>query len=421
MSTRGLLSAINRAAKAAEREQRRRQREADRSYKAAVREAERTRREDERAQKQLASARAAERKRLEKEAKQAHIAAMEAEVESLNLELAEMYDEIDSLLAETLEVDDFVDLEELRTEVRHPPFDRPELENPIPRPEAPEYPPRPQPVVPEKPSGLSALVDFGRHDKAVAAAKGAYERAMAAWREKKEEINRAFEDRLKAHRKQEVDREKALEVARAEYTRECEQRDADATRSNAELDKLIAELGYGVPEAVEEYISIVLSNSIYPECFPTSYEHSFSPEKAELSLRVEIPAPSEVPSVKHYKYIKAKDEIREVSLPKTATKKRYAAAVHQVALRTIHEVFEADRRGLIRTVSLVVGTDTIIPATGNQEFIPFVAVGAERDSFLEFDLSAVVPLATLEHLGGAVSKNPVELVAVDVAGIRGGE
>jgi len=38
--------------------------------------------------------------------------------------------------------------------------------------------------------------------------------------------------------------------------------------------------------------------------------------------------------------------------------------VHQVALRSFHEVFEADRRGLIRSISLEVGTETIDPATG---------------------------------------------------------
>ena len=47
-----------------------------------------------------------------------------------------------------------------------------------------------------------------------------------------------------------------------------------------------------------------------------------------------------------------------------------------------------------------------IPATGREGYIPFVAVGADRDSFLELDLSNVVPAATLSHLGAVVSKNP---------------
>ncbi|HSH58432.1 MAG TPA: hypothetical protein VK988_02100 [Acidimicrobiales bacterium] len=85
-------------------------------------------------------------------------------------------------------------------------------------------------------------------------------------------------------------------------------------------------------------------------------------------------------------------------------KQRYTRAVHQVALRSIHEVFEADRRGLIKTVSLEVGTNTTDRATGRAVYVPFVAAAAERDAFLAFDLAAVVPAATLEHLGAAVSK-----------------
>ncbi|HEY9564096.1 MAG TPA: hypothetical protein VIR30_10040, partial [Nocardioides sp.] len=91
---------------------------------------------------------------------------------------------------------------------------------------------------------------------------------------------------------------------------------------------------------------------------------------------------------------------------------------HQVALRTLHEVFEAERRGLIQSISLEVGTETTDPATGIQGYVPFVAVAAERATFMAFDLSEVVPAATLQHLGAAASKNPLGLVPADVSGIR---
>lgn len=87
-------------------------------------------------------------------------------------------------------------------------------------------------------------------------------------------------------------------------------------------------------------------------------------------------------------------------------------------MRTLHEVFEADRRGLIQSISLEVGTETVDPATGIEGYVPFVAVAAERDTFMAFDLSEVVPAATLEHLGAAVSKNPLGLVPADVSEIR---
>ncbi len=71
-----------------------------------------------------------------------------------------------------------------------------------------------------------------------------------------------------------------------------------------------------------------------------------------------------------------------------------------------------------KTVSLEVGTNTTDSATGKMGFIPLAAVAAEREAFLDFDLSAVVPKNTLEHLGAALSKNPHGLMAADRSGVR---
>lgn len=123
--------------------------------------------------------------------------------------------------------------------------------------------------------------------------------------------------------------------------------------------------------------------------------------------------------VKEYKYVKAKDEISSTALPVKAQKDRYAGAVTQVALRTLHEIFEADRGGKIYSIALMVGTEALSPATGLRETVPLVLVAADRQTFTRFDLSNVVPQATLEHLGAAVSKSPFDLVPADTSrGVR---
>jgi len=108
-------------------------------------------------------------------------------------------------------------------------------------------------------------------------------------------------------------------------------------------------------------------------------------------------------------------------LPKKDQKERYSNAVFQVALRSLHEIFEADRAGRIQTIALkvcAVGND---PATGVEKRSVLVAAAADRETFMSFDLANVVPQATLEHLGASVSKNPFELAEVDGSqGVRGG-
>lgn len=380
---RGFFAELHHQAKQAERRRVRAERESERRYKAALRDADRARKAKERAAKQLVRAVKSERKRLEKEAKQAHVEAMNAEVESRNLELATINADINSLLEATLDVDDYVDLETLRMVVKHPPFEHS-------RPLKPIFEPPPEPT------GLFAIFRKAQHVKAVKAAREEYEDATAAWEQGV------------------ID----FEMAQERYQLECTERETQAFEHNQAIETLITNLGYGVQDAVEEYLSIVLSNSVYPHHFPVNHDFSFDPEEAELQLRVLLPGPSTISSAKVFRYVKSKDEISSSSLSQKAQKDRYASAVHQVALRSLHEVFEADRRGLVNTITLEVGTEALDPATGKETYIPFVSVGAERQSFLEFDLSRVVPLATLKHLGAAISKNPFGLVAADTKGIR---
>jgi restriction system protein len=416
MARRGFFAELQHQAKVAARDAERAQAARARQHAAAVRSAEQARKASVRASAQAQRSDAANRKRLEKEAKEAHYAAMQADVDARNASLESTYEEIDSLLAATLDVDDFVDLEQLRRVAEHPPFDKPELETPVPHPAPISDPPEPQYVEPAAPSGL-----FGKkkkHAEAIEAAKATHAQAQEAWQAEVAALPARRQAAAAEHAKSEALRVEHLEAERARYAAECAAREAEVAEQNGSLDALIANLGYGATDAVEEYISIVLSSSVYPEQFPVQHSFTFDPSTAELALRCLVPGPDRIPATKAYKFAKAADEVTETALPQKATKDRYAGAVNQVALRSLHEVFEADRRALIRSISLEVGTETIDPATGVNTYVPFVAVGADRGTFTGFDLAAVVPAATLTHLGASVSKNPLGLAPADVSGIR---
>ncbi|XAS71630.1 hypothetical protein VUN82_21510 [Micrococcaceae bacterium Sec5.1] len=392
-----------------------RQRAAVREHAAAARRAEQAFKAEQRAADAFQRASEAERKRLQKEAADAHVAAKQAEVEQLNAELSALYDHVDSLLEATLEVDDYVDLEALRQTAKHPPFDR-SLEIPTPPPVVLLDPEEPIFQPPAPPTGL-----FGRKKKlaeAQAQAETEYAAARGAWEEETKQLPERRRQLAERHAAAEAKRQEQLAQARKVYEAECAARESEAAEHNASLDQLIASLGYGVVDAVQEYVGIVLANSVYPELFAVEHESEFDPATAELALRTLVPGPDSVPTIKSYKYVKASDEITPVALSQKDSKDRYAGAVHQVALRTLHEVFEADRRRLIQSISLEVGTNTINPATGRDTYIPFVAVAVPRDVFTDIDLSAVVPSATLEHLGASVSKNPFGLVPANVSGVR---
>ena len=357
-----------------------------------------------------------DRRRFEQEVQAAHVAAQQAEAEALNVALAERNAELDGLLAATLEVDDFVDLERLRRAAHHPPFDKDYLRNPVPLPS-----PMPDPPAPARGPVRVPLSPFGREKKVAeskAAIEAQYANDYARWQDQLA-ANRGIRERQMAdHAAAERRRHQQLAEAVSQYERECAQREQEVLIHSAELDQFIVELGYGTVDAVQEYVGIVLANSVYPESFPVTHAAAFESSSAELSLRVAIPGPDIVPRIKGYRYVKSNDEITTSPATQKDLKERYLRIVHDLALRSLHEVFEADRRGLIQSISLELGTNSVLPATGRETYVPLVAVATQREVFEQLNLSAIVPAATLEHLGAVISKNPYGLVAVNPAGVR---
>jgi restriction system protein len=415
---RGFFAELQYQSQQAEKRRRQQAAAAYRAQLAAQRQAERLRLASERARAAAGKAAARERDRMEKEAARLYVESQIAEAESRNAELAQVYEEIDGILATTLGIDDYIDLESMKvTTIDHPPF-RP---GPVgtPTPGMPElvYPPEPIYQEPPAPKGI-----FGakkKHAELITQAQAEHERVHQGWSENNTAMYNAHV--AEARRREETERWRLerLRAAEAQYKIECQQREAEAARRNQELDKLISNLAFDVESAIQEYVGIVLSNSVYPDAFPVSYDHEFDLSNRELRLTVTVPQPSDIPAVKEYKYVKAKDEITATLLPVKARKDRYAGAIHQVAVRSLHEIFEADCGGKIHSISLTVGTEAVSPATGLSEAFPLVVVAADRDTFGRFDLANVVPRATLEHLGAAVSKSPFDLTAADTSrGVR---
>ncbi|MBU1281119.1 MAG: hypothetical protein KJ699_10800, partial [Alphaproteobacteria bacterium] len=367
-----LLSVTMRAIKAAERERIRQANTAKRSYNAELKEQARAVKARELRLMQVKAANNKERLAQEKAVKAAHIEAQLAEVESLNAEIRGVFVELDGLLGATLAVDDYIDLEKLR-KPSSTAFDKPKLEAALPQPIKPQLPNEPQFEEPPQPKAI-----FGKKKKLEQArleARQKYATQKEDWTRRVARLQSQYEDALAKHAVAEERRIKEL-------AQEKERFQNFLNEHNRNVDQFINDLAYGDAEAVKDYIEMVAENSNYPDHFEIAHDFSFRPDHAELQMKVSIPSPSSFPSVKEYKYVKTSDEIREIPLPKTEFRQRYCSVVYQVAVRSLHEVFEADRRGIIQTISLEVGTEEGDPATGKIGFIPFVGVSTARSTFM---------------------------------------
>lgn len=386
---------------------------------AAVKEQARRQREAERLGAQAERSNKRETVMQEKEMRQLHMAAQEAEVERLNGELALHLADIDNVLSATLEVDDFVDLERLRQVVEHPPFESRYL-TPVPALVPIAAPPEPVFVEPEPARGVGAM--FGgkkKHAEAVAAAQAVFAHQHAQWQQAAAAIPMRQLAQLSEQSKAEQTRQAGLASDRARYDEQCAQRQRPVDETNASLDELAADLRRGIPDAVEEYLSIVFGNSVYPAEWPWPPGYRYDADTKELSIDLQFPAPGELPTVRQFKYARANDEITATEQTQKEQRDRYAGLVNNMTLRTLHEVWESDRGGAVSSISLVGSVSHVDPATGKDTMTAVVAVAADRRTFEEINLTRVEPAETLRHLGAVVSKTPHALTPIKLApGVR---
>lgn len=276
MAKRGFFAELQHQNQLAAKRQLQAERESVRANAAAQRRAEQARRQSERARAQLVRASAAQQKVAEREAKRLHEESRLAEVASLNAQLAETYDEIDSILSTTLGVDDFVDLEQLRVVVEHPPFAHTDLEVLTPSPVRIATPPEPELVEPDAPKGLAGVFGKKKHAEALAAARAAFSVTHQAWRAAADAVPARQRQQMQERSAAEAQRLTRLKQARRVYRRECAERDVQAASTNQVLDELIRGVEAGADCAIQEYVGIVLGSSVYPESLCVAHDSSLT-------------------------------------------------------------------------------------------------------------------------------------------------
>ena len=340
-------------------------------------EAEHARRTAERA----AEADERERKRLYLEARAARVAAANADLHS-------RLDELEHLLLTTLAIDDHIDLERLKKQVAHPPFKPGDFGTPLKPPDWRRF-------APPAPGALGKM--FGGETR--------YQQLLT-------EAEQAFEKAKAKHAAAETNRKQRFAQARRKYELHCQQLDVQVASHNTEIDRFGEALAAADPHAVVEYFGLVLGNSVYPDDFPQRYRLAYVPESRQIVVEYHLPMLDVIPRVREYRYVKARDEVLTAARPAEEIRGRYADAIIQISLRTVHELFEADRTRLVETIVFNGIVDTIHPGTGRSVRPCLVTLRTTRDVFTPIDLGKVDPAACLQHLRATVSTRPEELAAV---------
>jgi restriction system protein len=221
-----------------------------------------------------------------------------------------------------------------------------------------------------------------------------------------------FLDRLLTSRRRrkieasEAEREEAMRRWRrdvAKWQADIRRLRQEVEEHNAAIDAQKLRYVSGDAEAVAEYCDLVLSRSSYPDTFPQEFQTDYEDSTRTLVVEYRLPAPSDLPTLKEVRYVTTRDEFREEHLKDQEIKSLYDGVVYQVALRTIHEVLEADEIDAIDAVVFNGWVHYVDPRTGDDTKACIASVQATKHEFSRINLAAVDPKECFRSLKGVAA------------------
>lgn len=302
----------------------------------------------------------------------------------------------ESFLQHTLRVDDRVDWESLKDRSE---FKRDSFREPKPRLSHPDKPAYEYPTI----SFFQKL--FGK-------AQAILDEAEALHQSRIEEWERHCASQKVNHLHQLAkwnEKEAAFNGEQERLEREFnEERD----RRNAEIDELHAGVSKGDVASVLEHATMVLDSSDYEGLIEKSFELDYQPDTKTLLVEYQLPTVDDVPNVKTVRFVKASGELKETFISEREAKSIFDGACYQIALRTIHELFEADEFGNVQKVLFNGFVEFTDPRTGNQAQSCILSVMADRTTFETINLANVDPKACFKSLKGVSAATLASYAAV---------
>lgn len=219
-------------------------------------------------------------------------------------------------------------------------------------------------------------------------------KAVTARLEAEAKAEAVYEERCRAH----AVREAAHERAQREH--------------NTGVDTFRSAYEDGEPEAVEQYVSLVLARSMHPSSFPGEVGVGFSAADKTVIVDLALPTPDDLPQIVEYRFVASRGQIDEKRMKDKDLAGLYDQVVVQAVLRTLHEIFEGDYREHCQ-IAIVNGTiESVDRATGKDYSACIVSCQAERGAFSDIDLRRVDPRTCFRSLRGLSGAKMVGLQPV---------
>lgn len=320
---------------------------------------------------------------------------------------------LEQILAHTLAINDVIDWESLKDKS---PFPEPKPPKPVLLPEPLPYTSPPEPrrtsAAYQPRLGLLDKLLSSRRQRIASECAARYRADHKRWQQEVKRLETKYLRARQEHRhcvqqqKEKFQRELSAwkERGAAFLLRQKESNDAvDERRSAYER---------GDAAAVAEYCDMVLANSAYPDCFPQEFELDYRPRTKVLVVDYSLPSPDRISVVREVKYVPSRDELVPQLLTTAQAEQLYDSVLYQVALRTVHELFESDVIGCIDTIVFNGWVRSMNLGVGKEVNACVLSLQTRRQEFLAINLANVDSKICFKALKGVGSSKLHSLVPV---------
>ncbi len=203
-----------------------------------------------------------------------------------------------------------------------------------------------------------------------------------------------------------------FETRLADYERQRQAFQAEQENHNRAIAEFRVRYEHALPDAVERLVQMVLDNSAYPDGVTGDPEVQFDEPSRTLVANFWLPHTSQVPATAEYKFVASRKEIRPVEMKKAEFQAFYDDVLHQVALRTVHEIFQADFRRHVQAAVFNGWVRGLDAKTGKEFTSCVLSCQAPREQFEGFDLERVSAKECVRGLRGITAGPLAELAPV---------
>jgi len=251
-----------------------------------------------------------------------------------------------------------------------------------------------------------------RREQKIAEVNVRFRRDHANWTQQHQSILNEHTIAINLHKNKVEANEKQYKMSLEQWELERAEHFKKQAALNASVDEQKQLYESGNAQSILNYCDMVLANSPYLPFFPQDHNLEYHSEAGILVLDYSLPPPEVIPSLVEVRYVSTQDTFSEKHLSLPQINKLYDNILYQISLRTLHEIFESDVVGAIKSVVFNGYIRTIDKGTGSEINPCVLSLLVKREELSAINLANIDPKICFKQLKGVGSSKLHGITAV---------